>query len=177
MVKLTYITTLFDLESSLVQQLLKQIWTFNTHSDKHTCVDCLMFEEWCISFARTKLEPDFVGFDLLIRKIKETDKTFINFDRISIFEPEKAYDILRNKYFFLAMGSIDLGYFLSMSPARLMIKIWVFPYHIYHFPAPDLSSCNCQNYLECCNDTAREMKRDNENYIYFDSVLYKFQFH
>ena len=39
----------------------------------------------------------FVDFDLVIRKIKETDRTFINFDRISIFEPEKAYDIFRNK--------------------------------------------------------------------------------
>ena len=86
----------FDLESSLVQ-LLKQIWTYDTHSDKHECVDCLMFEEWCISYARTKWEPDFVDFDLVIRKIKETDRTFINFDRISIFEPEKAYNIFRNK--------------------------------------------------------------------------------
>ena len=75
------------------------------------------------------------------------------------------------------MGSIDMGYFLSMSPARLMIKIWEFSYHIQHFPAPDLSSCNCQNYLECCIGTAGEMKWDIENYIYFDSALYKFQFH
>ena len=95
MVNLTYNRTPFDLESSLVQ-LLKQIWTYDTHSDKHECVDCLMFEEWCISYARTKWEPDFVDFDLVIRKIKETDRTFINFDRISIFEPEKAYHIFRN---------------------------------------------------------------------------------
>ena len=53
MVNLTYTRTPFDLESSLVQ-FLKQIWTYDTHSDKHECVDCLMFEEWCISYARTK---------------------------------------------------------------------------------------------------------------------------
>ena len=96
MVNLTCTPTPFDLESSLVQ-LLKQIWTYDTHSDKYECVDCLMFEELHISYARTKWEPDFVNFDLVIRKIKETDRTFINFDRISIFEPEKAYDIFRNK--------------------------------------------------------------------------------
>ena len=74
------------------------------------------------------------------------------------------------------MGSIDMGYFLSMSPARLMIKIWEFSYHAHHFPALDPSSCDCRNYLELCIDTAREIW-DNENYIYFDSALYKFQFH
>ena len=74
------------------------------------------------------------------------------------------------------MGAIDMGYFLSMSPARLMMKIWELSYHIHHFPAPDVSSCNCRNYLECCIDTAKEIW-DNENYIYFDSALYKFQFH
>ena len=95
MVNLTYNRTPFDLESSLVQ-LLKQIWTYDTHSDKYECVDCLMFEELRISYARTKWESDFVDFDLVIRKIKETDRTFINFDRISIFEPEKAYHIFRN---------------------------------------------------------------------------------
>ena len=56
-----------------------------------------MFEEWCIDYARTKWEPDFADFDLVIRKIKDTDRIFINFDRISFFEPEKAYDILRNE--------------------------------------------------------------------------------
>ena len=121
MIKLTYTPTLLDLETSLVQ-LLKQIWNFNAHTDKHECVDCLVFEDWS-NYARTKWEPDFVNFEIAIRKIKETDRTFINFDRISVFEPGKVINILRNKYFFLAMGSIDMGYFLNLSPARLMIKI------------------------------------------------------
>lgn len=74
------------------------------------------------------------------------------------------------------MGSIDMSYFLNMSPARLMIKIWEFSHHVHHIPALDPSSCNCKYYLQCCIDTAREIW-DNENYIYFDSALYKFQFH
>lgn len=45
MVRLRYDPTPFDLKSSLVQ-LLKQIWNYNTHSDKHESVDCLVFEEW-----------------------------------------------------------------------------------------------------------------------------------
>lgn len=62
------------------------------------------------------------------------------------------------------MGSIDMSYFLNMSPARLMIKIWEFSHHVHHIPALDPSSCNCKYYLECCIDTAREIW-DNENYI------------
>ena len=74
------------------------------------------------------------------------------------------------------MGSIDMSYFLRLSPARLMIKIWEFSYHIHHIPELDPSTCDCQNYLELCIDAARELW-DNENCIYFDSTLYKFQFH
>ena len=35
------------------------------------------------------------------------------------------------------MGSIDMSYFLNMSPARLMIKIWEFSHHVHHIPALD----------------------------------------
>ena len=74
------------------------------------------------------------------------------------------------------MGSIDLGYFLDMWPACLMIKIWEYSYHVHHFPPPDPSSCNCSTYLDMCIDALREVY-DNENYIYFDSAIYKFQFY
>ena len=74
------------------------------------------------------------------------------------------------------MGSIDIDYFSNMSPARLMIKIWEFSYHVHHFPLDDKSSCNCQEYLNFCIDAVQEVW-DNENYIYFDSALYKFQFY
>ena len=76
MVNLTYTPTPFDLESSLVQ-ILKQIWTYDTHSDKHECVDCLMFEEWCISYARTKWEPDFVDFDSALYKFQFHRKKYL----------------------------------------------------------------------------------------------------
>ena len=81
-----YTPTPFDLKASLVQ-LLKQIWNFNTHDDKHECLDCLSFEKWCIDFSKTKWKVDFVDFDFAIRKIKETDRSFIDFDRIN--ESEK----------------------------------------------------------------------------------------
>ena len=74
------------------------------------------------------------------------------------------------------MGSIDIDYFSNMSPAHPMIKIWEFSYHVHHFPLDDKSSCNCQEYLNFCIDAAQEVW-DNENYIYFDSALYKFQFY
>ena len=94
--KLIQITTPFDLKATLIQ-LLKQIWNFNTHSDKYECVGYLAFEEWCIDFAKTKWEPNFIDFDFTIQKIRETDRTFINFERISIFEPEKIFVPLRTK--------------------------------------------------------------------------------
>ena len=74
------------------------------------------------------------------------------------------------------MGSIDMDYFLNMSPASLMIKIWEFSQHVHHFPPADPSCCNCQECLNLCIDSAREVW-DNENYIFFDSALYRFQFH
>ena len=74
------------------------------------------------------------------------------------------------------MGSTDMGYFLNMSPARLMIKIWEFSEHVHHSFLPDQKDCNCQEYLNMCIDAAREFW-DNENYIFFDSALYRFQFH
>ena len=74
------------------------------------------------------------------------------------------------------MGSIDMDYFLNMSPASLMIKIWEFSQHVHHFLPADPSCCNCQEYLNLCIDSAREVW-DNENYIFFDSALYRFQFH
>ena len=44
MVKMRNNLTPYDLKATLVQ-LLKQIWNFNTHSDKYECADCLAFEE------------------------------------------------------------------------------------------------------------------------------------
>ena len=72
------------------------------------------------------------------------------------------------------MGAIDMGYFLDMSPSCLMIKIWEYSYHVHYFPPPDLSSCNCSTYLDLCIDALQEVY-DHENYIYFDSAIYKFQ--
>ena len=63
-----------------------------------------------------------------------------------------------------------------MYPARLMIKIWEFSNHFLH-SSPDKSfDCQCEKYLNMCINAARD-SWDNENYIYFDSALYNFQFH
>ena len=74
------------------------------------------------------------------------------------------------------MGLIDMGFFLDLSPARLMIKIWEYSYHVHHFPPPDATSCNCSLYLDLCIAAARELW-DRENYIHLDMALFKFQFH
>ena len=74
------------------------------------------------------------------------------------------------------MGTVDMGYFLNMSPACLMIKIWEFSEHVHHTPPLDSSSCNCAEYLDICIDTVSEIW-DNKNYIYLDTALYMFQFH
>ena len=66
---------------------------------------------------------------------------------------------------FFRNGSIDVGYFLNMSPARLMIKIWKFSEHVHHSSLTNQSDCNCQEYLNLCIDTAREVW-DNENSIF-----------
>ena len=63
-----------------------------------------------------------------------------------------------------------------MTPARLIIKIWEFSHHVHHFPPVKLSCCNCQEYLDLCIDTAQEVW-DNKNFIFFDSALYRFQYH
>ena len=97
MVKLRYNPTKYDLELSLAEILKKICWNFNTHSEKQSRVDCLVFGKWLINFARTKWEPDFIDFNFTIRKIRETDWTFINFDRINVFEPATLYEILRQK--------------------------------------------------------------------------------
>ena len=63
-----------------------------------------------------------------------------------------------------------------MSPARLMIKIWEFSHHFVHSAADKNFDCQCEKYLNMCIDAAPDSS-DNENYIYFDTALYNFQFH
>ena len=86
----------FDLTKT-VDQLLRNIWNFNIHADKEQCVDCIVFEEWAIDFLKKKWDPDFVDFDEVMRKVKENNETFINFDEIAIFDKEKVYEILKRK--------------------------------------------------------------------------------
>ena len=79
------------------------------------------------------------------------------------------------KIIFLGMDSIE-NMISYMSPGRLMIKIWEFSDHFLH-SAPDKSfDCPWEKYLNMCIDAARDF-RDNENYIYFNTALYYFQFH
>ena len=50
-----------------------------------------------IDFLRKKWKPECVDFDVAIRRIKENDKTFIDFDSILIYEDRKVYEILKEK--------------------------------------------------------------------------------
>ena len=63
-----------------------------------------------------------------------------------------------------------------MSPARLMIEIWKFSHHLLHSAADKNFDCQCEKYLNMCINAAPD-SWDNENYIYFDTALYNFQFH
>ena len=96
MVRLRYVPNELHLTLE-VHQLLRNIWNFNTHSDQVKCVDSLIFEEWAIDFLKRKWKPQYVDFDVAIRKIKENDKTFIDFNEISIFHSRKVYEILKQK--------------------------------------------------------------------------------
>ena len=96
MVRLRYVPNELDLTLE-VHQLLRNIWNFNTHSDEQKCVDCLIFEEWDIDFLKRKWKPQYVDFNVAIRKIKENDKTFIDFNQISVFDSRKVYEILKRK--------------------------------------------------------------------------------
>ena len=97
MVKLRYDPSPYDLKNHLAE-ILKEIWNYNTHSDKHECLNCLIYEEWCIDFARTKWQPDYVDFNFAIEKIRQRDRTFIDFDQISlILDPDKTCCMLKEK--------------------------------------------------------------------------------
>ena len=73
------------------------------------------------------------------------------------------------------MGSIDIASFQNLSPASMMIKIREFSEHVHHKPPSDPSSCNCQFYLQCCIEAAREVW-DNENYIFLTVLCIDFSF-
>ena len=96
MVRLQYSPTDNDL-SLKVHWLLRRVWNINTHSDKREHVECVIYEEWAIEFLKKIWEDDFIDFESAIRKVQQNDKTFINFDEISIFEEDSVYDILRSK--------------------------------------------------------------------------------
>ena len=55
-----------------------------------------------------------------------------------------------------------------------MIKIWDFANHVHHIRPHEKESCNCRHYLNLCIHAAREQWR--EDYIYFDTAIYRFQF-
>ena len=42
-------------------------------------------------------EDDFVDFVTAIRKVRENDETFINFNEISIYDAGSVYNILKSK--------------------------------------------------------------------------------
>ena len=73
------------------------------------------------------------------------------------------------------MDSIE-NLFSYMTPARLMIKIWEYSNHVLHVSPDESFDCKCQEYLNMCIDAARDAW-NTENYIYFDTALYRFQFH
>lgn len=78
-------------------------------------------------------------------------------------------------FFVEKMGSLDMGFFRSLSVEKVLIKIWDFSNHVHHVRHIDTDSCNCRQYLNLRIEAAREQWR--ENFIYFDTAIYRFQFH
>ena len=73
------------------------------------------------------------------------------------------------------MGSLDMGFFRSLSVEKLLIKIWDFSNHVHHVRPIDTDSCNCREYLNLCIEAAREQWRENlytltQQYIFFNFI-------
>ena len=68
-----------------------------------------------------------------------------------------------------------MGFFRSLSIEQMLIKIWDFSNHAHNFIPTDSESCNCRHFLNLCIEAAREQWRDN--FMYFDTAIYWFQFH
>ena len=125
MVRLRYFPTADDL-SLEVHQLLRRIWNLNTHSDKKEHVECVIYEEWAIEFLKKIWEDDFIDFESAIRIVQQNDKTFINFDEISIFEVDSVYDILRSSKFknsLLQFENVDNPFLYSIICGLLYNKL------------------------------------------------------
>ena len=73
------------------------MWNINSHCDKRENVECIIYEEWAIEILKNIWEDDFVDFETAIRKVRENDETFINFNEISIHDADSVYNILRSK--------------------------------------------------------------------------------
>ena len=96
MVRLRYSPADNDL-SLKVERLLRRVWNINSHCDKRENVECIIYEEWAIEVLKNIWEDDFVNFETAIRKVRENDETFINFNEISIHDADSVYNILRSK--------------------------------------------------------------------------------
>ena len=73
------------------------------------------------------------------------------------------------------MDSIE-NLFSYMFVPRLMLKIWEYFDHVHQIKPDKKTDFKCKKYLNMCINTARD-SWDNENYIFFDTTFYKFQFH
>ena len=69
------------------------------------------------------------------------------------------------------MGSLDIGFFRSLSPEKLMIKIWDFSTHVHHVRPHKNENCNCRH-LNLCIEAARKQWRDD--FIYFQFTGFNF---
>ena len=78
-------------------------------------------------------------------------------------------------FFWKKMALIDLEFFRSFSPEKLLVKIWDYSYHVHHKSPANKENCNCEHYLNLCIEAAREQWHDD--FLFFDTALYRFQFH
>ena len=106
---------------------------------------------------------------------KTYNKRIIYSLHIQVLVLKKNGCFLYSLFLFLEMVSLDIVFFRSLSPEKLMIKIWDFANHVHHVMPHEKESCSCRHYLNLCTDAAREQQR--EDYIYFDTAIYRLQFH
>ena len=71
--------------------MLINIWEY---TDKPNDPILIQYEKWCIEVAKQKWQPQFKKFDYAIGNLKERNKKFYDFDKISSADRDVIYRII-----------------------------------------------------------------------------------
>ena len=70
--------------------LLINIWTYNYESHLN-CNICIQYEKWCVEVAKSKWQSEFLDFEYVISNIRQKNKWFFNFDKVSSADKNIIY--------------------------------------------------------------------------------------